>query len=254
MRDFEADRDTAARQRQHDAHSGAARNARSCSASNLAGFRPVPKRGSASLAKSSGELRGKANRSYKSYRSYYTAMNEEHACCHHERPPAAAASRGRRHLHLPDASGDRAGSSRAIARSAEWPWSRRRFPPATLEDDSELIDMTRRFWIGAALTLPVFLLAMSHLFPNAPAWLSGDASRWIQFVLSTPVVLWAGWPFFKRGWRSLQSAQPQHVYAHRDRRRRGLLLQRGRHVLSGRCFRRRWRTTERSEFISKPRR
>ncbi|HEV2841493.1 MAG TPA: heavy metal translocating P-type ATPase [Chthoniobacterales bacterium] len=73
------------------------------------------------------------------------------------------------------------------------------------EDNSELIDMTRRFWIGAALTLPVFLLAMSHLVPDAPSWPSGDISRWIQFVLSTPVVLWAGWPFFKRGWRSVQS-------------------------------------------------
>jgi Cu+-exporting ATPase len=73
------------------------------------------------------------------------------------------------------------------------------------EDNSELIEMTRRFWIGAALTLPVFLLAMSHLVPSAPAWLSGDLSRWIQYVLSTPVVLWAGWPFFKRGWRSIRS-------------------------------------------------
>lgn len=73
------------------------------------------------------------------------------------------------------------------------------------EDNSELIEMTRRFWIGAALTLPVFLLAMSHLVPSAPSWLSSDLSRWIQFVLSTPVVLWAGWPFFKRAWRSVQS-------------------------------------------------
>src|SRR5947207_207159 len=73
------------------------------------------------------------------------------------------------------------------------------------DDDSELTDMTRRLWIGAALTLPVFFLAMSHLIPNAPAWLSGDASRWIQFALSTPVVLWAGWPFFKRGGRSIQT-------------------------------------------------
>ncbi|HEX7517072.1 MAG TPA: copper-translocating P-type ATPase [Chthoniobacterales bacterium] len=75
----------------------------------------------------------------------------------------------------------------------------------TTEDNSELIDMTRRFWIGAALTLPVFFLAMSHLAPHAPSWLSGNVSRWIQFGLSTPVVLWAGWPFFKRGWRSIQS-------------------------------------------------
>src|SRR5438045_8857247 len=73
------------------------------------------------------------------------------------------------------------------------------------EDNSELIDMSRRFWIGAALALPVFFLAMSHLIPNAPAWLSGDASRWIQFALSTPVVLWAGWPFVKRVWRSIQA-------------------------------------------------
>ncbi|HEY8835415.1 MAG TPA: copper-translocating P-type ATPase, partial [Chthoniobacterales bacterium] len=63
----------------------------------------------------------------------------------------------------------------------------------------------RRLWIGTALTLPVFILAMSHLIPNAPPWLSGDASRWIQFALTTPVVLWAGWPFFVRGGRSLLS-------------------------------------------------
>jgi Cu+-exporting ATPase len=73
------------------------------------------------------------------------------------------------------------------------------------EDNSELIDMSRRLWIGTALALPVFLLAMSHLIPNAPPWLSGDASRWIQFALSTPVVLWAGWPFFKRGGRSIRT-------------------------------------------------
>ncbi|MHB1083076.1 MAG: copper-transporting P-type ATPase, partial [Prosthecobacter sp.] len=71
------------------------------------------------------------------------------------------------------------------------------------EDDSELIDMTRRMWIGALLSLPVFLLAMAHLFPGAPHWIMGTASRWTQFILSTPVVLWAGAPFFRRGWRSL---------------------------------------------------
>jgi len=76
------------------------------------------------------------------------------------------------------------------------------------DDNSELIAMTRRFWIGAALTLPVFLLAMSHLVPSAPAWLASDLSRWIQFVLSTPVVLWAGWPFFQRAWRSVRSRHP----------------------------------------------
>jgi len=74
---------------------------------------------------------------------------------------------------------------------------------AAPEDDGELRDMTHRFWIGAALTLPVFLLAMGHLLPSVPEWTMGAASRWTQFLLSTPVVLWAGWPFFERGVRSL---------------------------------------------------
>ncbi len=73
------------------------------------------------------------------------------------------------------------------------------------EENHELTDMTRRFWIGAALTLPVFLLAMAHMIPKLghEAWVMGDMPRWIQFVFSTPVVAWAGWPFFKRGWRSV---------------------------------------------------
>ena len=71
------------------------------------------------------------------------------------------------------------------------------------DQDRELRDMTRRFWIGATLAVPVFLLAMSHLWPSAPVWVQADTSRWIQFLLSTPVVLWAGWPFFVRGWRSI---------------------------------------------------
>ena len=75
----------------------------------------------------------------------------------------------------------------------------------TAEDDPELADMTRRFWLGAMLTVPVFLLVMSHLVPGAPDWLSGKVSRWIQFALSTPVVLWAGWPFLQRGFRSVQN-------------------------------------------------
>ncbi|HEY5892015.1 MAG TPA: heavy metal translocating P-type ATPase [Chthoniobacterales bacterium] len=72
-------------------------------------------------------------------------------------------------------------------------------------EDSELKDMTRRFWIGAVLALPVFVLAMAHLFPTAPHWTMGHVSRWAQFILTTPVVLWAGWPFFVRGAKSLIS-------------------------------------------------
>jgi Cu+-exporting ATPase len=73
------------------------------------------------------------------------------------------------------------------------------------EDSAELRDMTRRFWISVALALPVFLIAMAHLFPHAPEWVASDPSRWVQFVLSTPVVLWGGWPFFVRGWQSLRN-------------------------------------------------
>lgn len=79
---------------------------------------------------------------------------------------------------------------------------------ASDEENAELHDMTRRFWIGAALSLPVFLLAMSHIFPAAPHWMHSGWSRWMQFILSTPVVLWAGWPFFQRGWQSIINRSP----------------------------------------------
>jgi Cu+-exporting ATPase len=72
-------------------------------------------------------------------------------------------------------------------------------------ENAELHDMTRRFWIGAALAVPVFILAMAHLIPliGSDSWVMSDASRWTQFVLAAPVVCWAGWPFFQRGWRSI---------------------------------------------------
>jgi Cu+-exporting ATPase len=73
------------------------------------------------------------------------------------------------------------------------------------QEQSELRDMTRRFWIGAALTLPVFVLAMAPMIPvlGRQEWVGGLASRWIQFTLATAVVWWAGWPFIQRGWRSV---------------------------------------------------
>ena len=73
------------------------------------------------------------------------------------------------------------------------------------EENTELRGMTRRFWIGAALAVPIFVLAMAHLIPalGRQAWVNGEVSRWLQFVLTIPVVCWAGWPFFKRGWRSV---------------------------------------------------
>jgi Cu+-exporting ATPase len=67
----------------------------------------------------------------------------------------------------------------------------------------ELADMTHRFWIGLVLTIPVFVLEMgAHLF-GAHAWINQTLSNWLQFAFATPVVLWAGWPFFERGWQSL---------------------------------------------------
>jgi Cu+-exporting ATPase len=68
----------------------------------------------------------------------------------------------------------------------------------------ELIDMTRRFWIGLALTVPVFALEMgAHLVPALHHAVPPVTSAWIQLALATPVVLWAGWPFFVRGGQSL---------------------------------------------------
>jgi P-type Cu+ transporter len=72
-------------------------------------------------------------------------------------------------------------------------------------ENAELRDMTRRFWIGAALALPVFVLAMAHLIPDVGSqpWVESNVSRWLQFALATPVVWWAGWPLLNRGWRSI---------------------------------------------------
>ena len=69
----------------------------------------------------------------------------------------------------------------------------------------ELADMTRRFWIGLALTLPVFALEMGGHLTGLHQWLGQQTSNWIQLLLATPVVLWAGWPFFERGWASLRT-------------------------------------------------
>jgi Cu+-exporting ATPase len=66
-----------------------------------------------------------------------------------------------------------------------------------------LIDMTRRFWIGRVLTLPVFALEMGAHVVGAHGWIDPVLSNYIQFALATPVVLWAGWPFFVRGYQSV---------------------------------------------------
>jgi len=76
-------------------------------------------------------------------------------------------------------------------------------PTTDTGPSAELIDMTRRFWVGTALAVPVFLLEMgSHLF-DFHAFISPQNLNWLQLALATPVVLWAGWPFFQRGAASI---------------------------------------------------
>ena len=69
----------------------------------------------------------------------------------------------------------------------------------------ELVDMTRRFWVSLALTLPVFVIAMADFVPglSLEGLASAQAWGWIQLVIATPVILWGGKPFFERGWTSL---------------------------------------------------
>lgn len=76
---------------------------------------------------------------------------------------------------------------------------------APAEDNAELNDMSRRFWVSAALALPVFVMAMvSDLVPQAmPDFVSMTALQWLEFTLATPAVLWGGWPVFQRGWASV---------------------------------------------------
>jgi P-type Cu+ transporter len=74
----------------------------------------------------------------------------------------------------------------------------------------ELVNMTRRFWIGVALTFPLLLVMVSDILPahSIQHLLSGPLLGWIEFALATPVVLWAGWPFFERGWESVTHRSP----------------------------------------------
>ncbi len=69
----------------------------------------------------------------------------------------------------------------------------------------ELIDFTRRFWVSLVLTLPVFALEMGGHLTGLMMRIPGQTSNWVQFALATPVVLWAGWPFFQRGWASIRN-------------------------------------------------
>ena len=74
--------------------------------------------------------------------------------------------------------------------------------------DTEYLDMKRRFWISATLTLPAFLLAMAEMLPSFHLYIPPRLSIWIQFILTTPVVLWGGFPFFQRAVASVKNISP----------------------------------------------
>jgi len=80
--------------------------------------------------------------------------------------------------------------------------------PAGFEpENAELKDMTFRFWISLALSLPLFFAAMADMIPGRPlhTWVSAQTLGFVQLILATPVVLWGGWPFFERGWQSVKN-------------------------------------------------
>jgi P-type Cu+ transporter len=126
-------------------------------------------------------------------------------CCHHEDQAEVTPSAGAKYFcpMCPGVESDKPGTCPKCGMALE---RNPAFGPAEAgEDDAELRDMTRRFKWSAQLTLPVFVTAMVHIIPawSHAEWANGMATRWMQFVLATPVVLWAGWPFFARAWQSL---------------------------------------------------
>ena len=136
--------------------------------------------------------------------------NSDHTCCEHRSNKQAAAKRE--------------GPKDAIYTCPMHPEVRQVGPgdcpkcgmalepvDATAEqDDTELRDMTRRFWIGTAFTAPLLVYVMGNMFFGHPfeAWLSPAVGQWAELVLATPVVLWCAWPFFVRGVRSIRAMQP----------------------------------------------
>ncbi|MEJ2720012.1 MAG: heavy metal-binding domain-containing protein, partial [bacterium] len=82
-----------------------------------------------------------------------------------------------------------------------------RTPSPADEKNPELIDMSRRFAVSLAFTIPVLILTMAEMIPGRPleSLISTRLLAWVQFILATPVVLWCGWPFFVRAWASFKS-------------------------------------------------
>ena len=97
----------------------------------------------------------------------------------------------------------------AAVRSAAWP-SKPRTVSLDERPNPELLDTSRRFWVGLVLSLPLFALAISHLLPEARQpphqWMA--AANWVQMLLATPVVFWCGWPFWRRAAASVVARSP----------------------------------------------
>ncbi|HPF22029.1 MAG TPA: copper-translocating P-type ATPase [Hyphomonas sp.] len=145
------------------------------------------------------------------------AGNGEHACCHHN-AVAKPAQPDSAYDHVPP------GYTGTVWTCPMHPQVRETsntgcpicgmaLEPETAsleEDTSELDDMTRRFWVGVVLSAPLLAIAMGEMVPGVtlPGFLHSPAFSWIQATLASPVVLWAGWPFFVRGWRSIQNRSP----------------------------------------------
>ena len=79
---------------------------------------------------------------------------------------------------------------------------------AQWDDNPELRDMTRRFWWGVLLGVPLIVVAMAHMVGPWAHAISPRVGAWVEFALASPIVLWAGWPFFQRGWASVKFRSP----------------------------------------------
>ncbi len=108
-----------------------------------------------------------------------------------------------------------------------------KFAGADAGPNHELIDFTRRFWIGLAVTVPVVALEMGGHLTGLHMLLGKQTSNFLQFALATPVIIWAGWAFFVRGAAIAANAPSQHVYFDRHGYWRSLGLQRHCHVSTG---------------------
>jgi len=152
----------------------------------------------------------------------YTKPAEEHACC---AQPDAASAGASCHGHGHKVHGAPGVDLNTVPAGSKWtcpmhpeivrdgPGScpicgmalEPMMPSADAGPNPELIDMSRRFWIGAVLAVPVLALEMGRHFLGIDNFVSPVWNGWLQFVLATPVVLWAGWPFFERGYQSLKT-------------------------------------------------